>query len=108
MLKPRRLKVIDGREISSGMVDTECELDLHLGDHTETITLKVVDLGSHPIVLGMTWLKTHNPAIDWKEDRITFSSTYCATNCLSKSPIVTANLHPGDDQLNGEYGDPIP
>jgi len=33
--KPRKLKVIDGRDISSGLVTQECTFNISLGSHTE-------------------------------------------------------------------------
>ena len=63
--KPKKLKVIDGRDISSGLVTHECTFILHLGSHTEQISCNVADIGRHSIVLGMSWLKLHNPVVDW-------------------------------------------
>ena len=60
---PRRLKVIDGREISSGLVDTECSLIFQLGSHKEEIVFNVANIGRHEIVLGMSWLTCHDPDI---------------------------------------------
>jgi hypothetical protein len=35
--KPKKLRVIDGREISSGIVDSECDLELVIGNHVEKV-----------------------------------------------------------------------
>ena len=67
---PRQLKVIDGRDISSGLVDLECILTLELGSHKEVMKCNVADIGKHSIVLGMSWLKLHNPSIDWPNKHI--------------------------------------
>ena len=42
---PRQLKVIDGREISSGLVDTECILKLSLGSHKEELVCNIAEIG---------------------------------------------------------------
>ena len=52
--KPHRLKVIDGRDISSGQVDTTCTIKIEIADHVETLECFVVDVGTHDIVLGMS------------------------------------------------------
>jgi hypothetical protein len=33
----------------------------------------------------MTWLKQHNPAINWKKKEVTFNSKYCRETCLGHS-----------------------
>ncbi|QRV95333.1 Retrotransposable element Tf2 protein [Ceratobasidium sp. AG-Ba] len=86
--KPRRLKVIDGREIESGRVEHYVTLNLKIFDHEEEVDAYVVNVGNHDLVLGMAWLKRHNPAIDWDKKSLVFSSRYCSENCLHTSPIV--------------------
>ena len=62
---PKKLKVIDGQDISSGLVEFECTFILEIGSHKETIQCNVANIGRHNLVLGMSWLKLHNPTIDW-------------------------------------------
>ena len=89
--RPRRLKVIDGRDISSGLVDTECTIVISLGSHTETLACNVTDLGSHSIVLGISWLKLHNPSIDWPTKRLSFDSNHCSRYCLDIVGPISGN-----------------
>ncbi|QRV96832.1 Retrotransposable element Tf2 protein [Ceratobasidium sp. AG-Ba] len=86
--KPCRLKVIDGREIKSGRVEHYVTLNLKIFDNEEEVDAYVVNVGNHDLVLGMAWLKRHNPAIDWDKKSLVFSSRYCSENCLHTSPIV--------------------
>ncbi|QRV82130.1 Retrotransposable element Tf2 protein [Ceratobasidium sp. AG-Ba] len=86
--KPRRLKVIDGREIDSGKVEHYVTINLKIFEHEEEVDAYVVNVGNHDLVLGMAWLKCHNPAIDWDKKSLVFSSPYCSKNCLHTSPIV--------------------
>ncbi|QRV92223.1 Transposon Ty3-G Gag-Pol polyprotein [Ceratobasidium sp. AG-Ba] len=86
--KPRRLKVIDSCEINSGRVEHYVTLNLKIFDHEEEVDAYVVNVGNHDLVLGMAWLKRHNPAIDWDKKSLIFSSRYCSENCLHTSPIV--------------------
>ncbi|QRW03989.1 Transposon Ty3-G Gag-Pol polyprotein [Ceratobasidium sp. AG-Ba] len=55
---------------------------------TEEVDAYVVNIGNYIIVLGMSWLKRHNPAIDWDKKSLVFSSRYCSKHCLNISPIV--------------------
>ncbi|QRV92159.1 Transposon Ty3-G Gag-Pol polyprotein [Ceratobasidium sp. AG-Ba] len=86
--KPRRLKVINGREIDSGRVKYYVTLNLKIFDHEEEVDTYVVNVGNHNLILGMAWLKHHNPAINWNKKLLVFSSQYCSKNCLHASPIV--------------------
>ena len=44
----------------------------------------MTQLGHYPLVLGIPWLRHHNPAIDWANDTIDFVSPQCITTCASK------------------------
>ena len=97
---PCQLKVIDGQDISSGLVDSECVFTLELGSHKEVIKCNVADIGKHSIVLGMSWLKLHNPYIDWPHKHVTFTSHHCSNNCLSVSNSILGNVG-GHNHLEG-------
>ena len=43
-----------------------------LSKEPENLELMVVGLGHHQIILGMPWLKTWNPHIDWKSHCLSF------------------------------------
>ena len=103
--KPKKLKVIDGREISSGLVEFECIFNIELGSHKEELKCNVADIGRHSLVLGMSWLRLHNPNIDWPSKRVSFSSSYCLSHCLSSSNIVLGNAGGTPDHLEGEPED---
>jgi hypothetical protein len=34
-------------------------------------------MGSHMVILGMPWLRIHNPRIDWWEERIIINQYSC-------------------------------
>ncbi|KDN34719.1 hypothetical protein RSAG8_12193, partial [Rhizoctonia solani AG-8 WAC10335] len=89
---PRQLKVIDGREISSGLVDSECLFSFELGSHKEELKCNIADIGKHDIVLGMSWLKLHNPSVDWPNKRIVFNSAFCSSNCISVNNVILGNV----------------
>ena len=38
-------------------------VQLHIGNHIETIVLHIADI-QHDIILGNSWLYKHNPKID--------------------------------------------
>jgi hypothetical protein len=83
---PRRVLAVDGREITSGPVTHDTSVELIINNHREKIKLHCITIGNSPIIMGLPWLKQHNPNIDWKEGRVTFNSEKCAKMCLEQSP----------------------
>jgi hypothetical protein len=68
------------------------------GNHTETISLYVGDIGSHDVLLGMPWLLHHDPTIRWKAYNITMDQ--CLNSCIQNQ--VTTITAPGasQDEIN--------
>ena len=62
---PRHLRIIDGHDISSGLIEYECTISIYFGSHKEELSCNVTNIGHHEIVLGMSWLKKHSPSIEW-------------------------------------------
>ena len=69
---------------SVGIVTEQVRCNMRKGDHSEEITFDVVPLGKHVIILGMLWLKVHNPQLDWSMCKVTFDSGYCQKNCRNE------------------------
>ena len=80
---PIPLEVVDGRPISTGHI-THSTPSMHVlinQDHTEKISLDIAPIGRHQLILGIPWLKQHNPAINWQTHSIQFESDYCKAHC---------------------------
>src|SRR5271167_1117806 len=88
---PLRLTMADGQISTGGMVTHELAASITLGPHQETLTFDVTKLQSYPLMLGIPWLKLHDPWIQWSQHRITFNSPFCLTNCkLNDAYTATA------------------
>jgi hypothetical protein len=83
---PRRVLTMDGREIASGPVTHDATVELIINNHRETIKLHCITIGNCPIIVGLPWLKKHNPQINWKDGKVLFDSEKCAKECLEASP----------------------
>ena len=83
---PRRVLTVNGSEVTSGPVTHDTQIHLTINHHEEDIQLHCITIGNAPIILGLPWLKLHDPSIGWKNHTIKFHSNHCAGNCLPSSP----------------------
>ena len=51
--------------------------------HTETMTFHLCSCPAHPVILGLPWLKQHNPCVDWVTGEVQDWSSDCLKSCLS-------------------------
>lgn len=80
---PRNLTLFDGTETTYGQITHEATTRFNLGRHSEVISWKVTTLQKDcDLVLGIGWLRHHNPYIDWKANSITFNTRFCHETCL--------------------------
>jgi hypothetical protein len=80
--EPYELALVDGKakRDNDGMVTKETLVFIMtISEHTERAKLDVTQLGNHEIILGMPWIKKHNPIIDWVKGTISFDRCECRT-----------------------------
>ena len=92
--KPREIYLADGNLSEMGPITHIAKVLIEIGGHREIATLQVANLQNHEIILGMPWLKGHNPKIDWENKKITFDSERYITWCLDQSATIYAVLEP--------------
>ena len=98
---PRRVLTVDGREVTGGPVTHNTEIHLTINHHEEDIWLHCITIGNAPIILGLPWLKLHDPVIGWKNHTVKFHSDHCADRCLPSSP--RANTVPEEKATEQYY-----
>ena len=65
-----------------GDITHVAELGLMVGSHREEkIIFTVADIGSEDLIIGIDWLRKHNPEIDWQEGEVTLQ-------CCEPTPKV--------------------
>jgi hypothetical protein len=91
------LQVFDGRPISSGPVTHKTIPILTcINNHDEWISYYIISSSYHGIILGLPWLRLHNPAINWKTQSLLFSDPGCHAHLLPTFPSVSAPVIPVD------------
>src|SRR6201995_547427 len=66
---PREIYLADGKPSAMGPVTHMTKVPMDISSHRELATLQVANLQNHEVILGMPWLRKHNPTIDWNDKR---------------------------------------
>jgi len=81
---------VDGTKNSSGYITHATDLIIKQQNHLEMATFLICDLGSSPMILGLSWLQKHNPTIDWQKGTLQFLN--CPPICKSIPPQEIRHL----------------
>jgi len=87
---PSEIYLGDRKPSTVGPVTYMTKVPMDISSHRELVTFQVANLQNHEVILGMSWLREHNPTINWNNKRITFNSERCTTWCLESSPVAYA------------------
>lgn len=68
---------LNGERLGPGITHESGNLPMVIGNHFETINFDITNLGEYDIVLGVPWLKKHDPTIEWSTGNIVFGSCSC-------------------------------
>ena len=88
--RPLSLTTVDGTPVKSGKVTHEAHLRMLIGEHEEVVVFDVADIGDDNMILGISWLRKHNPTINWERSTLEFTSVFCQTHCLPVDAKRTA------------------
>ena len=65
---------------ADGSVNTNCTLytkiHINVNNKWTTIFPKIITLGKYRLFLGITWLRKHNPIINWKDKTLSWEDEY--------------------------------
>jgi len=90
LVKPVPVLNIDGTRNQEGDIMHYVLLTVGIGKHTEKLWCAVTCLGKVPLILGHTWLRKHNPNIDWVTGQVNL--TRCPPKCKSLLEMCFAKL----------------
>jgi len=77
--KPLLVRNVDGTANMGGAITHQVECNIFFKRHMERARMDVCNLGKTELILGMPWLATHNPEIDWKKEEVKI--THCPPIC---------------------------
>jgi hypothetical protein len=75
LVNPRKIRMLDGSTPKMGKVWHKVHLEFHCQGLPTSADFLICPISDNQAILGMPWLKTQNPDIDWKEQTITFPET---------------------------------
>jgi hypothetical protein len=78
---------VDGTANMKGSISEVAELLLRYNGHSERALFCVTGLGRQNLILGHTWLKDHNPEVDWRIGKVEMSrcSPRCCNGCRTEA-----------------------
>lgn len=85
---PREVLAVDGRLIERVTQKTEPLKLILSSNHHEFIELHVISSPMNSVILGIPWLKLHNPHVDWATATIRNWSLYCHAHCLHSAQLA--------------------
>ena len=76
---------------------------VQIGGHKSTHQLFVTNLGNKQMILGMTYLRKHNPEIDWRKGE--WQYTRCPESCAQWARKTSQPSREEANELEGQYKD---
>lgn len=90
---------IDGSRNQMGDITHVAELGLKIGEHYEPKAIfTVADIGSEDMIIGIDWLRKHNPDIDWDKGMVTLS---CCEKPKTKKTVISKRIKPKKALVGG-------
>ena len=86
--QPEPISGLNGENLGSHLSEESGLVHMAVLGHKEQINFNVTPLGQYNVVLGIPWLRNHNPEINWRSGQIYF------TNC--KCPRTTGSRRESD------------
>ena len=89
---------------ANGNVKHTIDLALEIQGHRERVTFTVTCLSSVKMILGHSWLKQHNPCINWRKGKLTLTQCQCQ---MAKRKILPARIEEAPDEDEMEVDDDV-
>jgi hypothetical protein len=77
--RPIPVSNVDGTPNGAGPIHQVVDTVLRYKGHTERVIFAVTNLGGQKMILGLPWLREHNPEVDWNSGEVKMSR--CPARC---------------------------
>ena len=93
LVQPIPVYNVDGSSNEAGAITAVVDVILQYRDHSERTPLAVTNLGHQNVILGYSWLREHNPEVNWQTQEVKLS------RCPAKCQTCRRELHATKLQL---------
>jgi predicted aspartyl protease len=85
--KPQITRNADGTQNEQGVVMHKAVINLRINGKEEPMSFFIAGLGKDNVILGLTWLRKHNPIVNWKEG--TLRDRPCLSEVLQQKILAS-------------------
>ena len=100
---PEPISGLNGENLGGHLMDESGFVPMAVMGHLESINFDVTPLGQYNVVLGIPWLRNHNPTINWKTREITFNKCKCPQQQTTGSRQELDTFPQSTDNRAGRY-----
>ncbi|KAI2644696.1 Retrotransposon-like protein 1 [Labeo rohita] len=95
------VEALDGRPLEEERVSALTEdIIMQVGNHhSETLRFYVIFSPNHQLILGLPWLRKHDPHISWSRGEIQHWGPHCPNHCIPAEPTVPENVATSTEPL---------
>jgi hypothetical protein len=93
---------VDGTPNEAGCILEVVELIVRYEKHSERVLFAVTGLGRQNLILRITWLREHNPEIDWRTGKVEMTRCLprCCIGCRDEVRTERRNLKKEEASIN--------
>lgn len=70
---------VDGSINKAGQIKEVAMLTMDIDGHSEKVAFPVTDIGKEDVIIGLDWLRKHNPDVNWEDGSLRLSC--CPDSC---------------------------
>ncbi|QRW20628.1 Retrotransposable element Tf2 protein [Rhizoctonia solani] len=101
---PRVVRMLDGTISQTGCIWHQVQLAVLANGHKHSIPFLVCPIGNTSAILGMTWLTSESPLIDWHQGTVTFPEQAQIASKEEADPDPLADLPPQYHEFAKVFG----
>lgn len=100
---------VDGSPNEAGSIREVADVIVRYRNHSERAVLAVTRLGKQKLILGFSWLRKHNPEIDWETREVKMSRCPAAcTTCRDEARTERQHARTAASLLRQLRAGPVP